>query len=237
MAQRRYRADRAHRRGGAHPQQRADLHRRQAASSWTARIASSFERALVAGMAALAWRPHGRGDAARAARHAGYPRRDRPAVRRSVEMGARLLTGGKRLDRPGNYYAPTVLADVPKGAPAYSEETFGPVRCSTARMESKSRPPCERHRVRAGRQACGPTTKPSRGRFIDEIEVGMVFINGMVVSDLACVRGAKPVGVRTRAGRLRHPRIREREDGAGGLVRSTPAPAPAAGSNPDTCRR
>src|SRR5262245_32704973 len=30
-------------------------------------------------------------------------------VRRSVEMGARVLTGGRRLERPGNYYAPTVL--------------------------------------------------------------------------------------------------------------------------------
>jgi succinate-semialdehyde dehydrogenase/glutarate-semialdehyde dehydrogenase len=48
-------------------------------------------------------------------------------VRRPVEMGARVLTGGKRLGRPGNYYAPTVLADVPKDAPAYREELFGPV--------------------------------------------------------------------------------------------------------------
>jgi succinate-semialdehyde dehydrogenase/glutarate-semialdehyde dehydrogenase len=48
-------------------------------------------------------------------------------VRRSVEMGARVLTGGKRLDRPGNYYPPTVLADAPPGAPAYREELFGPV--------------------------------------------------------------------------------------------------------------
>src|SRR5207253_8043633 len=48
-------------------------------------------------------------------------------VRKSVEAGARLLTGGKRLDRPGNFYAPTVLTDIPKNSPAYGEELFGPV--------------------------------------------------------------------------------------------------------------
>jgi hypothetical protein len=35
-----------------------------------------------------------------------------------VEMGARVLTGGRRIDRPGNYYAPTVLADAPTDSPA-----------------------------------------------------------------------------------------------------------------------
>src|ERR1019366_7794018 len=48
-------------------------------------------------------------------------------VRRSVEMGARALTGGHGLAGPGNYYAPTVLADAPRNSPAYSEELFGPV--------------------------------------------------------------------------------------------------------------
>src|SRR5205085_7690899 len=50
-------------------------------------------------------------------------------VQRSMKAGARLLTGGKRLDRPGNFYQPTVLADIPKDAPAYREELFGPVAC------------------------------------------------------------------------------------------------------------
>jgi succinate-semialdehyde dehydrogenase/glutarate-semialdehyde dehydrogenase len=48
-------------------------------------------------------------------------------VHRSVKMGARLVTGGHRLDRPGNYYAPTVLADVTPDMPVFKEETFGPV--------------------------------------------------------------------------------------------------------------
>ena len=48
-------------------------------------------------------------------------------VRRSVAAGARVLTGGQPLDRPGNYYAPTVLTDIKPGSPAYNEELFGPV--------------------------------------------------------------------------------------------------------------
>ncbi len=45
----------------------------------------------------------------------------------SVAMGATVLTGGHRLDRKGNFYAPTVLADVTPDMPVYYEETFGPV--------------------------------------------------------------------------------------------------------------
>src|SRR3712207_9421236 len=48
-------------------------------------------------------------------------------VEASVAGGARLLTGGRRLDRAGNFYAPTVLADVAPGQVAYEEEIFGPV--------------------------------------------------------------------------------------------------------------
>src|SRR6202047_2365978 len=48
-------------------------------------------------------------------------------VQKSVQAGARILTGGKALDRPGNFYAPTVLTNIPKDSPAYQEEFFGPV--------------------------------------------------------------------------------------------------------------
>ncbi len=48
-------------------------------------------------------------------------------VQKSVSAGARILTGGKKLQRPGNYYAPTVLTNIPENSPAYSEEIFGPV--------------------------------------------------------------------------------------------------------------
>jgi succinate-semialdehyde dehydrogenase/glutarate-semialdehyde dehydrogenase len=48
-------------------------------------------------------------------------------VTKSVEMGAKIVTGGYQLDRPGCYYAPTILTDVTSNMPAFSEEFFGPV--------------------------------------------------------------------------------------------------------------
>src|SRR5687768_4891465 len=48
-------------------------------------------------------------------------------VKTSVAAGALMLTGGKKLDRPGNFYPPTVLANIPPDSPAYCGEVFGPV--------------------------------------------------------------------------------------------------------------
>lgn len=48
-------------------------------------------------------------------------------VQRSVAGGAKLLTGGIRPEGPGAFYPPTILTDVKKGCPAYTEEMFGPV--------------------------------------------------------------------------------------------------------------
>lgn len=48
-------------------------------------------------------------------------------VKRAGEDGAELLTGGERLDRPGSFYAPTILAGVGPDSPAVREEIFGPV--------------------------------------------------------------------------------------------------------------
>jgi 1-pyrroline-5-carboxylate dehydrogenase len=47
-----------------------------------------------------------------------------------IESGAqtgRLVAGGKRLDRPGYFFEPTVIADVDPHAPLAQEEVFGPV--------------------------------------------------------------------------------------------------------------
>src|SRR5205085_11057043 len=48
-------------------------------------------------------------------------------VQKSIATGAKLLTGGNRIHGSGFFYEPTVLVDVPKESPAYSEEVFGPV--------------------------------------------------------------------------------------------------------------
>jgi len=52
-------------------------------------------------------------------------------VQRTVAAGATLLLGGKKIEGPGNFYEPTVLADVQPGMAAFDEETFGPVAAIT----------------------------------------------------------------------------------------------------------
>ncbi|MEV8321643.1 aldehyde dehydrogenase family protein [Kitasatospora sp. NPDC056731] len=46
---------------------------------------------------------------------------------RALAGGARAVAGGHRLDRPGYFFAPTILADVPSDSPVVTEEQFGPV--------------------------------------------------------------------------------------------------------------
>ena len=48
-------------------------------------------------------------------------------VKDALAKGAKVLTGGRRLDRPGQFYPPTLLTDVAPGMEIYDEETFGPV--------------------------------------------------------------------------------------------------------------
>lgn len=52
-------------------------------------------------------------------------------VERTLEAGATLLLGGKKIEGIGNFYAPTVLANVAPGMAAFDEETFGPVAAFT----------------------------------------------------------------------------------------------------------
>jgi len=104
-------------------------------------------------------------------------------VQQTVAAGARVLTGGKRLERPGHFYAPTVLTDIPKESPAYREELFGPVACLfQARDIDEAIQIANDSRFGLGASAWTQDAG-ERERFINEIEAGMVFINRMVASD------------------------------------------------------
>jgi succinate-semialdehyde dehydrogenase / glutarate-semialdehyde dehydrogenase len=104
-------------------------------------------------------------------------------VERSVTLGARILTGGYRLDRPGNYYAPTVLTDTPDGSPAYCEELFGPVAMLFRVDGADEATRIANHTAFGLGASVWCNDEAERTRFIDEIESGLVFVNGMVASD------------------------------------------------------
>ena len=104
-------------------------------------------------------------------------------VQKTIKAGARVLTGGKPLDRPGNFYAPTVLTNIPKDSPAYREELFGPV-ASVFRAKGLHHAIQIANDSRFGLGASAWTNdKTERERFINDLESGMVFINRMVASD------------------------------------------------------
>lgn len=105
-------------------------------------------------------------------------------VKMCEKMGAKILIGGYPLtDRPGNFYMPTIITDLPPGTPADDEEFFGPVALL--------------YRVKDTEEAIHIANKTPYGlgasvwtndekeieRFISELECGMVFINGIVKSD------------------------------------------------------
>jgi succinate-semialdehyde dehydrogenase / glutarate-semialdehyde dehydrogenase len=104
-------------------------------------------------------------------------------VKKTLAAGARVLTGGHPLKRPGNFYAPTVLTNIPKDSPAYREEFFGPV-ASIFRVEGVDQAIQIANDSRFGLGASAWTNDPRETeRFINELEAGMVFLNKMVVSD------------------------------------------------------
>ena len=97
--------------------------------------------------------------------------------------GVALTLRGKALDRPGNYYAPTVLTNIPKDSPGYKEELFGPVAC-VFRVKDIDEAIHVANDCRFGLGSSAWTNDPQeRERFVNEIDAGMVFINKMVASD------------------------------------------------------
>jgi acyl-CoA reductase-like NAD-dependent aldehyde dehydrogenase len=104
-------------------------------------------------------------------------------VQQSVRQGAKVLVGGKRLERRGYFLQPAVLTNVKPQMPAYCEEVFGPVaslikvRDAKAAIEVANDSPY-------GLGANLWTRDLARARVIArKIESGQVFINGMVASD------------------------------------------------------
>ncbi|MEW2544434.1 aldehyde dehydrogenase family protein [Streptomyces sp. NPDC047002] len=104
-------------------------------------------------------------------------------VRRSVEAGAVLRTGGEPLPGPGSYYPPTVLDRVVPGHAVFDEETFGPVAAVT-RVEGDDEAVRLANQTEFGLGASLWTSDRERAeRLARRIDAGAVFVNGIVASD------------------------------------------------------
>lgn len=104
-------------------------------------------------------------------------------VRRSVDAGAVVVTGGEIPDGVGAYYPPTVLAGVTPGVPAFDEEVFGPVG-AVCPFSGEEEAVALANDSPYGLGASVWGSDPDRIRAVrDGLDAGMVFVNGIVKSD------------------------------------------------------
>jgi len=104
-------------------------------------------------------------------------------VKKAVASGARVLTGGKKIDGRGNFFEPTVLVDIDLRAPISCEEIFGPV-AMLFRVANIDEAIQVANATPFGLGSAAWTSDAAeQTKFIKELEAGSVFINGMVASD------------------------------------------------------
>jgi succinate-semialdehyde dehydrogenase/glutarate-semialdehyde dehydrogenase len=101
----------------------------------------------------------------------------------SVAAGARLLCGGTRIGTRGNFYAPTALADIPRTAPAYREEVFGPVASLFKVKDIDAAITLANDTPFGLGSSVWTSDEAEQRRFIDELDAGQTFVNTLVASD------------------------------------------------------
>jgi succinate-semialdehyde dehydrogenase/glutarate-semialdehyde dehydrogenase len=101
----------------------------------------------------------------------------------AVKGGARLLMGGKRIDRPGWFMQATILTDIAPGNPAFRDEFFGPV-ISFYRVKNEDEAVALANDSDFGLGGSVWTKDEARGRRIaSRIDAGMVFVNNIDWAD------------------------------------------------------
>ena len=95
----------------------------------------------------------------------------------AVRHGAQVLAGGKRVGAQGNFFAPTVLSEVPLEAKVFNEEPFGPMAAlrSFERLDAAI---AEANRLSFGLAGYAFTRSVKTASLITRrVEVGMLWIN------------------------------------------------------------
>jgi succinate-semialdehyde dehydrogenase/glutarate-semialdehyde dehydrogenase len=104
-------------------------------------------------------------------------------VQAAMKAGARVLTGGARMVGKGNYYEPTVLADVPRECEVYRQELFGPV-AMLFRVHDMGDAIRVANDTPFGLAASVWTCSEAEQRhFAEALECGAIFFNEIVASD------------------------------------------------------
>lgn len=98
-------------------------------------------------------------------------------VQRTVDAGAKVVLGGKRINRPGAFMETTILTDIKPGMAAYHEELFGPV-ASFYRVKDEAEAIELANDSPFGLGGSVFTADKRRGEQVaEQIDTGMVFIN------------------------------------------------------------
>ncbi|QIY76417.1 NAD-dependent succinate-semialdehyde dehydrogenase [Streptomyces sp. RLB1-33] len=162
-----------------------------------ASVADEFTRRLAEAMGALKVGP-GLDDGVQLGPLVNAESRDKVAelVAGTVQAGASLMTGGRPLEGPGYYYPPTVLKDVPPGAPVLKEEIFGPV-APVVSFTTEDEAIELANATEYGLVSYVYTSDLARGlRVSERLDSGMVGLNRGVVSDPAApFGGTKQSGI------------------------------------------
>lgn len=104
-------------------------------------------------------------------------------VQDSVEKGAEIIAGGKRIEGVGFFYEPTILTNVKKGMPAYDEEIFGPVASVIKVKDIEEAIQVANDTIYGLGASLWTENIATAKKIIPQLETGCVFVNGMVKSD------------------------------------------------------
>lgn len=104
-------------------------------------------------------------------------------VKESVSQGAKILIGGERLNRPGFFFAPTILTNVTPRMPVFREETFGPVASIVRVRDTDEALRLANDSIYGLGASIWTRDVAGAQKLARRVESGQVFINGMVASD------------------------------------------------------